>query len=238
MYHAEEHHWWYVGLRAVLDLFWARHFESRPGGAPRVLDVGCGTGANLVWLSSKARAEGIDICPTAVRLCRERSQSGTAVASALNLPFPGASFDAAVSCDVLCHRSIPELTIPLREIHRVLKPGGLCFLSLPAYQWLRSSHDDHVQTARRFSKGEVVRLLKDCSFAPLSHSYWNTLLFPLAASVRLWRKAFPHPVSDLGNVPGERVSGLLGGVLAVERRLMRRVALPFGLSFVVVARKP
>ncbi len=237
MYHVEEDHWWYVGLRAVLDLFWTCHFEGHFDGKPRVLDAGCGTGANLVWLSSKARAVGIDISAQAVQLCRRRLQADTAVASALAMPFPDASLDAAISCDVLCHEAIPDPAVSLQEIHRVLKPGGLFFLNLPAYQWLHSSHDAHVQNSRRFTRSEAVRLLESCSFEPLRCSYWNTALFPAIAAVRLWRKVFPPSASDLVRLPSERVSRLLAYVLAAERIVMRRVALPFGLSFCIVARK-
>jgi ubiquinone/menaquinone biosynthesis C-methylase UbiE len=139
MFELEDRHWWYNGLRELLLCHWAQHLWTE---CPAVLDVGCGTGANLVGLDDlAARLVGIDFAPEAIRLCRTRGLSCTAVASALALPFGGETFDAVVSCDVLCHSSITDKSVVVREMHRVLRPGGMVFLNLPAYQWLFSSHD-------------------------------------------------------------------------------------------------
>jgi len=234
MFRVEDRHWWYSGLRAMLGLFWRRHLR---GERPRVLDVGCGTGATLQALRDVAETAGIDAAPQAIRLCRSRGLGATAAASAEALPCPDGMFDAVVSCDVLCHASIRDKALPLREMNRVLKPGGVLLLNLPAYQWLHSSHDVHVQQDRRFTRGEVASLLERCGFDLLDATYWNTILFPAIAPVRLWRKLAPRPASDLDEERPSRLSPLFGACLALERAILRFARLPFGLSVFAVARK-
>ncbi len=234
MFRVEDHHWWYVGLRGVLDLYWRRYLHT---DHPTVLDVGCGTGATLDALPDVAVATGIDAAPEAIRLCRMRELARSATASAESLPFSDCLFDAAVSFDVLCHRSIADKNIPLREIHRVLKSGGLLFLNLPAYQWLHSSHDTHVYTDRRFTRDETCRILDATGFEVMQATYWNTVLFPPILAVRLWRKAFPLPASDLDEVRPSPLSSIYRVCLALERAILPYTSLPYGLSIFAVARK-
>jgi SAM-dependent methyltransferase len=153
------------------------------------------------------------------------------------LPFGCNSFDVVVLCDVLCHSSIPDKSVALKEMHRVLRPGGLVFLNLPAYQWLLSSHDRAYRQDRRFTRGAVLALLRGTGFEPVTATYWNTFLFPAAVAVRVWRKFARTEVSDLAAGFSHPASGPVGALLGVERALVRRVALPFGLSVLAVGRK-
>lgn len=234
MRRVEADHWWYRSLRAMLDLMWDRTVAEE---RPRLLDVGCGTGANLGAFGERAEAMGIDFSPEAVLFCREAGLDSTAVASAVALPFADASFDVAISCDVLCHQSIRNKAAMLIEIHRVLKPGATLLLNVPAYQWLHSSHDIHVQQDKRFTRRETVELLKRCSFEPMHATYWNTLLFPPVLVTRLWRKLRPAATSDLEAGSGQSVNALLEAVLTLERQIATLTALPFGLSIMIAARK-
>ena len=239
MFEVEDAHWWYRSLRGVLDLFWRRHVKDDVDcrRTLAVLDVGCGTGAVLKRLSGHAQPCGVDFSIEAVRFCRGRGQERCAVGSAMALPCARGAFDVVVSFDVLCHRSIPDKLAPLREMRAVLKEGGLLFLNLPAYQWLLSSHDAAVYTNHRFTRSEVVNMLRVSGFEPLAVTHWNTLLFPIILVVRLWRKLVPPRQSDLagGTSPGS--NAVLSKVLGLERALMRLVRLPFGLSIFVVARR-
>lgn len=229
MYRVEETHWWYRSLRGMLRQFMVAFPEDA-----QVLDVGCGTGANMQALSLGC---GIDYSCEAVRFCRERGVSRTAAASATALPFADESFDAAISCDVLCHHSIADKTQMLQESARVLRPGALLLLNLPAYSWLMSSHDMHVGTDRRFRMGEMPALLNGAGLEAVEMTYWNSAMFPVAAAVRLWRKVRPPNVSDLEAGSGEMANGLLCAVLRAERALTRVTRLPFGLSLMILARK-
>jgi SAM-dependent methyltransferase len=230
----EDRHWWYRGLRRMV----AAHggLCDLPEG-PRVLDAGCGTGAVLQALAPRVRAVGVDLAPLAIRLCRRRGLASTAVGSALRLPFAEGSFDAVVSCDVLCHKGVTDRPAAVREMARVLRPGGVLIMNLPAYPWLLSSHDLAVANDRRFSRGEVLSLVRQAGLRPVRATHWNSVLFPPIAAIRLWRKMRPARKSDLADEPGGWSNAVLSGVLALECALIRWVRMPFGLSIFVVARK-
>jgi len=234
MFRAEDTHWWYRGLRALLDDRWARHL-SGPGPL-RVLDIGCGTGAVLEQLQARSWGAGIDVAAEALACCRRRKALRIAQASAQALPFGGGCFDAAVLLDVLYHREVPDPLAPLREVRRVLKPEGVLLLNVPAYQWLYSSHDAAIHTRRRFTRGEVEALMNAASFEVLEASYWNTLLFPAIVLARLVRKQAAGRGSDLVRPPGILGARAGAAALALERRWMRLCPLPFGLSIFAVGR--
>lgn len=235
MFRVEDRHWWYRGLRTIIQNAWDRHGLKE--GA-NILDIGCGTGANLALLAPKATATGIDISTHALDRCASRGLARNVQASADALPFPAQHFDAALIIDVLYHQSVSDKQRPLEEAHRILKPGGLVFINVPAYQWLYSSHDDAIQTDRRFTRREIVTLLRAAGFNSLHATYWNTLLFPPILLARLWRKMRPTEGSDLNENTGGFLPCLFSAALAIERRLMAIAPLPFGLSIFVVARKP
>lgn len=228
----EDRHWWYAGLRGML-----RQEIRRSGLAAggRLLDIGCGTGANMALLGKEFRVTGTDFAAEAIAESAKRGLSRLARASCAALPFCDASFDAAIMMDVLYHRGVPDKVGALREARRVLKPGGLLYLNVPAYEWLRSSHDRAIHTDQRFTLGEIVRLLREAGLSPTFTTYWNTLLFPAAAAVRLMRKGRAGGESDLGGDGGE--SRIFSGALWLERRLIRWVPMPFGLSVFAAARR-
>lgn len=232
MHHAESRHWWYRALHARV----LRARERFAPDAHTMLDVGCGTGGMLARIPAGIRAAGIDLAPEAVALCRERGLRGIARASAEAIPFEAASVDAVLLLDLLYHRNVLDPARVLHEVRRVLAPEGVAIINAPAYAWLRSSHDDAVHTARRFTCGELVQLLESADFEVSFASYWNTILFPPIALLRVLRRWFPPPGSDVTEAGPAWVNALLGVVLALEAAVMWRVPLPFGVSILAVAR--
>lgn len=190
----------------------------------------------LARIPAGIRAAGIDLAPEAVALCRERGLRGIARASAEAIPFEAASVDAVLLLDLLYHRNVLDPARVLHEVRRVLAPEGVAIINAPAYAWLRSSHDDAVHTARRFTCGELVQLLESADFEVSFASYWNTILFPPIALLRVLRRWFPPPGSDVTEAGPAWVNALLGVVLALEAAVMWRVPLPFGVSILAVAR--
>jgi SAM-dependent methyltransferase len=235
MANIEDRHWWYRGLRAVIRDAWMR---SVVVPAPRLLDVGCGTGANLAALREVAHPVGIDAAVDAIRFCRRRGLPHTVAGSAAALPFAAESFDVALSCDVLSHRSLPDRSIPLAEIRRVLRPGGVLLLNVPAYQWMLSAHDRAVHQDHRFTRKEVRALLAGAGFAVERIGHWNAALMPAAVAVRWARRMSGRTGSDLARGSGEALTGLFDAVLRAERALQPYVRMPFGLSIFAVARRP
>jgi ubiquinone/menaquinone biosynthesis C-methylase UbiE len=232
MYRTEESHWWY---RALRQLQTKAHRRFAPKAPLRILDVGCGTGAFLAMANSWGECTGIDIAPEALACCRRRGQKHLARASALALPFPDEQFDVIALMDVLYHKQVSDKDAPLREIYRLLKPGGIVMLNVPAYQWLFSSHDVAVHTDKRFTRPEIIALLQKNGFHVAFAGYWNTLLFPAVASARLLRKVTPQRGSDLDDATGPLMGGICTTLLSLEQRLMPY--LPFGLSVFAVGKR-
>jgi SAM-dependent methyltransferase len=213
-----------------------------------VLDLGCGTGANLTWLrrySAGAAAGGLDVVEQALQFCRSRGEPQVVLASATDLPYASAGCDIATSFDVLVQ--IPGDDGPARamtEMFRVLRPGGVAFVRCAAYGWMRSAHDEALHTQRRYSRGQLVSLADAAGFEVVRSTYANTLLFPVAALRRLvlMRVRLTEATSDVRPMPRglQWANRLLTGALRLEARLLRhsRVRLPFGLSTIVVLRKP
>jgi SAM-dependent methyltransferase len=150
------------------------------------------------------------------------------------LPFAAAQFDAIASADVLYH--VEDDNQALREFFRVLKPGGVVVLNVPAYRWLWSYHDEAVQSRRRYGRRELLLKLRNAGFVQVKTTFWNTLLFPL---IVIRRKALPRPKSGSDVALGSDLTeSLFNRVMALERGWLRAVApLPFGSSIFAVARK-
>ena len=169
LYALDESFWWFAGMRALTA---ALLDPVCPQGPDRViLDAGCGTGFNLNWLAryaGRGAVYGIDVAPDALRFCRARGHDNLARASVTALPFAAARFDLVTSFDVLVQlpgAGSDELAV--REMCRVLRPGGLAFVRVAAYERLLSGHDAALGTQRRYNLGALTALLEragDCGF--------------------------------------------------------------------------
>ena len=240
MYAAEDRLWWYLGLRenalALLGL------DRKAGaGARRILDAGCGTGGMAARLAPFGTVVGIDLAKFAVAVCRERRGLGaTAVASITELPFPDASFDLAVSMDVISDAGTGDDARALAELARVLRPGGRLCLNLPAYRWLAGEHDLAVETRRCYTRGEVRALLRGAGFAPERLTYWNAALLPAVAAARALSRRRGRGAGEARSdvrVPPWPINRALLALVRAEGRLLRRVDLPAGSSILGVARR-
>lgn len=231
LYRVEERHWWYLGMREITSALLSRWLNrKRP---VRILDAGCGTGGMAKYLARFGTVYGVDVAAEALQGCRRRDLTTVARASVEKLPFASGSFDAVVSFDVLYHRAVVNDVAALAEFNRVLRPGGLVLVRVPAYDWLRGSHDVAVHTRHRYSRGELGDKLSAAGFRPRKLTYVNSLLFPLAAAKRLLEgKKEAH--SDL-DMPSPATNRLLLTVLKLEAALLGMISFPWGLSAVGVA---
>jgi SAM-dependent methyltransferase len=233
MYQVEDRHWWYAGMRRITRAMLDEHASLRNAS---ILDAGCGTGANLVMLGQYGAAVGVDIEPQALDLCRARGLQGLARASVTELPFAAESFDLVTSFEVIYHLAVSDDEAALREVRRVLKPGGLLLLRLPAHNWLRGRHDVAVHTRHRYTTAEVSRKVEGAGFTVVRLSYANCLLFPVAVVKRLLESVVPPGAgSDVGPPPFG--NGVLESILSAEAHWLRRWPLPWGLSVLCLARK-
>lgn len=247
LYALEDDFWWFAGMRqisaALLD-----PFCPPADGGRLVLDAGCGTGANLVWLERYARGGGVvgvDISTAALNFCRARTRRNLARASVTELPFADETFDLVTSLDVLVQ--LPGAVADeaaLREMRRVLRPGGVAFIRAAAYEWMRSGHDLALGSQRRYDLRALVNKIEGAGLKPLRATYANTLLLPAAIFRRLVldRIGLAEGGSDVKPLPRQLrwLNHALAGALYAEARWLRRLrsSLPAGLSCVCVAERP
>jgi len=215
-----------------------RREMPRLAATQKLLDAGCGTGGFLASIARRmptTDAVGLDGDEIACRWAAEKSARPVCAGSVNALPFADATFAAIVSADVLCHRDVDE-TRTLSQFHRCLAAGGILVLNLPAYRWLMSRHDAAVYNARRYTRQDVIRLLRAAGFRPVFASYWNMLLFPLMVATR---KLLPGGSGSDVRLQPWFVEAACRAATAFERALMRiGIRFPFGGSVLAVAAKP
>jgi len=227
----EAGHWWYAATRALLEQTLAPHL--RPGG--RMLDAGCGPGATGGWLARHGRLAAVDVEPLALSLYRERRPAAALAAAGIaHLPFADETFDAALCVTVLCHELVTDPAAAVRELARVVRPGGAVCLLEPGMPRLRRAHDRITHTARRFSRQDVSALLGGAGLAPARVTGAYAFLVPPAvvkAAIEGERAA-----SDL-DAGGGAVRMVLARLAALERRWLARHDLPGGLSILGIGVK-
>jgi SAM-dependent methyltransferase len=231
----EDTMWWYQALhRHLLNAL--QRFVSKKHA--RLLDAGCGTGGFIRFLKEEAPTfsmDGIDASVEACELARERGCKEVEQASVNQLPFADGIYDGIISADVLYHRAVdPEKA--MAEFRRCLKPGGILILQLPAYEWLRSYHDEQVHTRHRFTRKEVKALFEKNGFSALWSSYWNSLAFPLLLARRF---LFPPQAgqSDVQNY-AKPVEWLLSTFMRCEETYLKLGGrFGWGSSILAVGRK-
>ena len=233
----DEHHWWYAGRRRVLHAAVGK--LALPAGAD-VLDAGCGSGRTMDELRRYGTVHGFDLNPLGVEYARGRGHGGVQVARVEEIPYPDAHFDLVTCLDVIEHT--PDDVVSLRELRRVVRPGGWLVVTVPAYQLLWSSHDVANQHYRRYRRSQLRGTGAAAGWAPGAWTYFNSLLFLPGAAVRVGeRLRRPHKRRGRPNVAltPRALDGLLEWPMRAEAALIRRgLRLPVGMSLLMVFRRP
>lgn len=222
-------YWWYQARSRLLEEALGR---CVPAGG-RVLDVGSADGPSAAWFRERAAATAaLDIDP--------RGLTGDGVCgSATALPFADGSFDAVAAFDVVEHCD-PE-SAALRELHRVLRPGGVLALSVPAYQWAWSDHDVANGHHRRYTRGRIVDAVTAAGFSVDRATYAFASVFPMFAAERVARRLLCRgathslDIVDVPRVPRPLHHALMG-LCRLDEHVLRSADLPFGSSVFVAAR--
>lgn len=247
MYVLESHYWWFVARRRLaLGMLGGslgregtpfRDRSDRPDRVhlPQTLDLGCGTGAVLEELSAFSDPIGLDMSPLALQFCRERGLSRLLIGRGEWLPLRSESVDAVIALDVFEH--IDDDEAAFREAVRVLRPGGVLVLSVPAFKSLWGPHDVALMHFRRYRSSLVRKRLENAGLRVERISYAIFFLFPLVAVIRFFEKRRSGaPKASLPELP-KWLNGALIRLQALEGALIRRVSLPWGSSVVALARK-
>ncbi|MCZ6860027.1 MAG: class I SAM-dependent methyltransferase [Alphaproteobacteria bacterium] len=230
----EDRHWWFVARRRILATVLERS-ALLPKSA-RVLEAGCGTGGNLGMLSRFGPVSAFEP-DEAARGNASRDIRFDIRAGALpdKVPFAGERFDLIAVLDVLEHLGDDEGA--LRALVERLEPGGVILVSVPAFAFLWSRHDVRHHHIRRYTRASLLAVTRAAGLEPVNAGYFNTLLFPLIVVRRMLDRLFGLAGDD-DEMPTPWLNRLLGAVFAFERRLVGRVRLPFGVSLLMLARKP
>ena len=235
----EDRHWWFSARRQYIRRLIERYVVSDDGIA--FCEVGCGTGGNLQMLAREATVDAVEMDDFGRACAIARNVEGvrTIEAGSLpdELPFTG-PYQAVYSLDVIEH--LREDSAAVKALGGLLSGDGTLFLTVPAYQWMWSYHDEANHHIRRYTRAELCRVVEEAGLQVVYSSYFNTILAPLAIAARFADKfmsVFRAPRSSIGlEMPPAWVNRILAAIFGLERHLAGRVSVPFGLSIVVVAK--
>lgn len=230
MAQVQDHHWWFAARRKILAAVIGR---LRPPPRAEILEIGCGTGGNLAMLAgfgqlhameyddvARGIAESLGVCPVLAGGLPEP------------VPFDDGRFDLVCLLDVLEHIADDEAA--LRRAGRLLKPAGRLLVTVPAYAWLWSGHDQAHHHHRRYT-AEMLRLRAEAAGLTVSRlGYFNSLLFPLIAAIRILQKMTGRDGGSDAALPSAPVNALLAGLFGCERHIVPRALFPFGTSVMAV----
>jgi SAM-dependent methyltransferase len=237
---AETRHFWFRGFRAFVTPLLQIAAAARPG--PRLLDCGCGTGANVEWLGTFGRAYGFDLTEIGLRIGREAGRTRLVRATVTAVPFPTASFDIVTSFDVLYSLQDDDERAAIAEMYRLLKPGGFAIVNVAAMHVLRGDHSVLSREVRRYSREELRARIERAGFVIQRLTYTNATLFPPLALARLiQRRRGLRGESEADaeiSVPAAPINAMMTAVMRVEALWLRRFDAPFGSSLLCLARKP
>jgi len=227
----QKSNWWYLGRRVIVTRLWQKYFTQKPG---KVLDVGCGTGEGKSIVDNML--DGIDESEEALNIAKQKGYAILTKGSADNLPFPDNSYSGILMLDVLEH--ISDDVRALSECVRVLEAKGTMLITVPAYQWLWSGHDEVFGHERRYTRKDLVEKIKNTGFEIIFSSYYVAFLFPVIVLYRAIERTFINRrTSHFFYIP-KFLNNLLLFVLKTESILLEKnIKFLFGSSIVVVARK-
>jgi SAM-dependent methyltransferase len=235
---AEDRHFWFKGLRRNANLLLARGLAGR---APQlIVDCGSGTGRNLDWLSTFGPAVGVELSTTGLEHGRRRGRR-LVRASVTALPFANGSADAATSFDVLYCLDDDAEREAVREMWRILRPGGVAVVNVAALDVLKGSHSALTQEQRRYTKKMLAARLGAVGFTIEKMTFANMSPFPFALAIRLFERATGRAGTPSTNdlaVPAAPVNAVFDALLTAEAAWLRLGNLPIGSSLLALVRKP
>ena len=238
-YRAEQSHFWFRGFRQYVKPLIARAVDGV--ASPRILDCGCGTGSNLEMLRPFGDAVGFDLAGTGVAFAHRHGHR-VAQASIGDMPFASARFDLATSFDVL--QCLPEDVerSAIREMARVLKPGGWMLLHVAALEMLHGRHSVLSQELRRYTPSRLRSIVEEGGFRVQRLTFDHASLLPILLPLRVWHRLsardgeIPAGEDEI-TVPSAPVNGALSALVSLEALALRAINMPIGSSLMCLARK-
>lgn len=232
MAETEEQHWWYVARREILASVIK---EMNLPKNSKILEAGCGAGGNLSMLAQFGEVSAFEMNDMARAIAQEKSKGRFHIEAGScpdHIPFAGQQFDLICLFDVLEH--IEQDTETLVAIKKLLNKNARLLITVPAYQWLYSTHDKLLHHYRRYSFAQLKQKILTARFYPEKISYFNTFLFPLAVAARIKDKFCKNMLSTGICLPHKIVNKIFTQVFCAERFLLKYSNLPFGVSLICV----
>ncbi|RJT42365.1 class I SAM-dependent methyltransferase [Mesorhizobium waimense] len=229
----EDEHWWFCGRRAIAEAV-IRGLKL-PEKA-HIVEIGAGTGGNIRMLEQFGAVTAVEMSDLARQIAREKTgRDFLAGHLPNNIPVAPQSCDLVCLFDVLEH--VAEDEASLTAIRQMLKPGGRVILTVPAHQWLWSTHDVGLHHMRRYSRNLLRERIDKAGFTIDRLSYTNATLFPVAALARLMDRV-RKPARPAGHAtPPKPINAAMKAVFSAEGRIVPNATLPFGVSLLAVFRE-
>lgn len=231
----EQSHWWFVARRKIIRSVIKR--LSLPKRC-KILEIGCGTGGNLLLLSAYGSVDAIEMNENAVSIAREKYGDKARIFHGC---LPGVPQDLVNQYDLICMFDVLEHIeddhCALREVKSMLNSNGRLLLTVPAHNWLWGRHDEFLHHKRRYTMQKLKLSLNAGGLIPIQASYFNFWLFPIVALGRIYDKIF-KPNSPTGTkIPPAGLNCLLQSIFASEKWLLNVTQIPVGVSLLAIAKK-
>jgi len=233
---AEQEHWWYVGRRKLFGSI-IGDLGVRPGDP--ILDVGTSAGTNLRMLRDLGFSNfvGLDASAAAIRWCAKKGLGTVRLGDVVAMPFDDDTFSLVLATDIIEH--VDDDLRALREVKRVLAPGGPALITVPAFPSLWGLQDEVSHHKRRYLEPELLRRIGDAGLEVERSFHFNYLLFgPIWVARQVFKVFRPSSLKSEAQVNTPLMNRAFSILFDLDIATAPRLAPPFGASILVVARKP
>ena len=231
----EKSYWWHAGRKSIISQQMRKLGLSKNA---KILNVGCGTGGMIPLFEQYGDVVNIDVSDEALKYCKQLGFRNLKKYNGTTVPFKDSSYDLVVATDVLEH--IEDDQAALKEWRRVLKPGGHMLITVPAYQWLWSDHDQELHHHRRYTASGLHRKTNEESLRVRKKTYAITFSFPLIVGYRLIDSILPNRKKKANTsyvLLPRPINSLFTNLLRLEAQCLRVINFPFGTSILLIAEK-
>ena len=232
MSRTEAIHWWFKGRREIISHIIS---ELNLKQNASILEIGCGTGGNLEMLSQFGSVSGLEMDSNALSLAKTHSKNRYDLRQGICpdlSPFSEQTFDLICMFDVLEHINLETET--LREATKLLAKNGRIILTVPAYQWLWGMHDEFLHHKRRYNAAMLRKAADSAGLEIRKLTYFNFLLFPIAAASRIIQKIIRGKRPIGADTPPTPINSTLRWIFASERFAVNHFHIPFGVSLLAI----
>lgn len=237
LFKLQKSYWWFKGkeylIRKIMDSTYSR------GGAIHILDVGCGTGYLTRMLAQYGEVTGLDMADIALEFCKMNGVNSVNKGSITDIPYPDQQFDLVCALDILYHQAVVSDEVAIREMSRVLKPGGRVIITTSAMKCLFGKNDIVQHGARRHTREELVDKCARAGFTHERSSYYTVSFFPVVYIVRKLQNIMNiEPKSDIDEDVNPFVNAVCFWWFKREIDMLKHFTYPFGVHLFGIFRKP